>query len=156
MEVAVVALPFSKTEYRARTDRLRAAMAQHGIDVLVVNDVANQYYLSAYDGWSFYTPQVVIVAFNQQDSYWVGRAMDAAGGKLTVWMDEAHVVGYPEEYVQQTDRHPLQWIGKWMRAKGWGARRVASSWRLITTRPKPMPSLSPPYPTRGSLMQASW
>jgi Xaa-Pro aminopeptidase len=120
----MVSLPFDKSEYRERLQRLRAMMSAAGIDLLVVNDVANQHYLSAYDGWSFYTPQVVVVTLHDEDPFWIGRAMDAAGGRLTVWFDHSHVIGYPEEYVQQSDRHPLDWIGAWIRAKGWGALRI--------------------------------
>jgi Xaa-Pro dipeptidase len=50
--------------------------------------------------------------------------MDAAGGRLTVWMDGDHVVGFPETYVQQPDRHPMDWIARWMTEKGWGNARI--------------------------------
>jgi Xaa-Pro aminopeptidase len=121
----MVPLPFSKEEYRARLARLRAAMQTKDIDLLVVTDVANQYYLTAYDGWSFYTPQVVLIPLADADPVWIGRAMDAAGGKLTVWMASEQVIGYPESFVQQDDRHPMDWIGGWIVDRGWGSQRIA-------------------------------
>jgi Xaa-Pro aminopeptidase len=120
----MVSLPFEKVEYSNRLMRLRTVMDGAGIDILIVNDIANQHYLTAYDGWSFYTPQVVLVTVEDEDPFWVGRAMDAAGGRLTVWFDPSHVVGYPEDYVQHRDRHPMDWIGGWIRSKGWGARSI--------------------------------
>lgn len=120
----MIPLPFSKDEYRARLARLRAEMAKRELELLIVTDVANQHYLTAFDSWSFYTPQVVLVPIEDEEPYWIGRAMDAAGGKLTVWMDPARSLGWPEIFVQQTDRHPMDWIAGWIRDKGWGRRRI--------------------------------
>jgi Xaa-Pro dipeptidase len=120
----MIPLPFSKEEYRVRLQRLRAEMAKRGMELLVVTDVANQHYLTAYDGWSFYTPQVVLVPAEDDQPYWIGRAMDAAGGKLTAWMDSSHILGFPEDHVQRTDRHPMDWVAAWIRGKGWGKRRI--------------------------------
>jgi Xaa-Pro dipeptidase len=50
--------------------------------------------------------------------------MDAAGGKLTAWMRPENVVGFPEDYVQRPDRHPMDWIAAWLDSKGWGRRRI--------------------------------
>jgi ectoine hydrolase len=115
--------PFEHKEYETRLARLRAEMARRGMDLLIVTDVANQHYLTAYDGWSFYTPQIVVVPMTDEP-YWVGRAMDAAGGRLTVWMTPDHVIGFPEDYVQQTDRHPMDWMASWIAGKGWGNARI--------------------------------
>jgi Xaa-Pro aminopeptidase len=119
----MVPLPFNQAEYEFRLSRVRAEMAHRGMDLLIVTDIANQHYLTAYDGWSFYTPQVVVVSL-EDHPYWIGRAMDAAGGKLTVWMGPDHVVGFPENLVQQTDRHPMDWIASWIAGKGWNKSRI--------------------------------
>lgn len=116
-------LPFARAEYDERLGRVRARMAQADIDLLVVTDVANQHYLTGYDGWSFYTPQVVIVPI-EDDPTWVGRAMDAAGGRLTAWLPAERIVGWPEDHVHQADRHPMDWVARWMRDKGWGSGRI--------------------------------
>jgi Xaa-Pro dipeptidase len=120
----MVPLPFELSEYAGRLARVRADMAARGLDLLVVTDVANQHYLTGYDGWSFYTPQVVVVPAEDEEPVWLGRAMDAAGGKLTAWMRPENVVGYPEDHVQRTDRHPMDWIAAWLVSKGWGSRRI--------------------------------
>jgi Xaa-Pro aminopeptidase len=132
----MVALPFEKREYVERLTRLRAAMDASGIDILIVNDIANQHYLTAYDGWSFYTPQAVVVTLEGDDPFWIGRAMDAAGGRLTVWFDPSHVIGYPEDLVQRKDRHPMDWIGEWICAKGWGTLRIGIELEAYYYSPK--------------------
>jgi ectoine hydrolase len=119
----MVPLPFDRAEYQSRLSQVRSEMIERGMDLLVVTDIANQHYLTAYDGWSFYTPQIVVVPLADQP-YWIGRAMDAAGGKLTVWMDPDHVVGFPEDLVQQTDRHPMDWMASWIEGKGWSRARI--------------------------------
>ena len=120
----MVKLPFERAEYAARLAAVRTAMAARGIDLLIVTDIANQHYLTGYDGWSFYTPQIVVVAIEDAEPVWIGRAMDAAGGRLTAWMRPENVLGFPETYVQQTDRHPMDWMAEWLRGQGWGSRRI--------------------------------
>src|SRR5215207_11116157 len=115
----MVPLPFELSEYKGRLARVRAEMAARGLDLLVVTDGANQHYLTGYDGWSFYTPQVVVMSAEDEEPVWLGRAMDAAGGKLTAWMRPENVVGFPEDYVQRPDRHPMDWIAAWLDSKGW-------------------------------------
>jgi ectoine hydrolase len=119
----MVSLPFDRAEYQSRLSQVRSEMIKRGMDLLIVTDIANQHYLTAYDGWSFYTPQIVVVPLADQP-YWIGRAMDVAGGKLTVWMEPDHVVGFPEDLVQQTDRHPMDWMASWIEGKGWSRARI--------------------------------
>lgn len=120
----MVPLPFDRREYAARLSLVRQEMQRRGIDLLIVNDVANQHYLTGYDGWSFYTPQIVAVPLDGEP-VWLGRAMDAVGGRLTAWMKPENVVGFPEDHVHQTDRHPMDWMARWLVGKGWGRGRIA-------------------------------
>ncbi len=117
-------LPFTPDEYARRLAKVRHAMSSRGMELLIINDIANQHYLTAYDGWSFYTPQCVFVAIEDEEPIWIGRAMDAAGGKLTAWMSPDNIVGFPEDYVQRPDRHPMDWIAQWIGSRGWGSRRI--------------------------------
>jgi Xaa-Pro aminopeptidase len=120
----MVDLPFERAEYRDRLLRTRAEMERRGLDLLIVTDIANQHYLTGYDGWSFYTPQIVLVPLEDEEPVWIGRAMDAAGGRLTAWMRPENVVGFPEDHVQRADRHPADWMAEWIARRGWGGRRV--------------------------------
>jgi Xaa-Pro dipeptidase len=132
----MIPLPFSKAEYQQRLGRVRERMSALGMDLLILTDVANQHYLTAYDGWSFYTPQVVIVTLEEDQPYWIGRAMDALGGKLTAWMDKDHVLGWPEDHVQTPDRHPMDWVANWIKTKGWGSRRIGIELEAYYYSPK--------------------
>ncbi|MDQ0467251.1 M24 family metallopeptidase [Labrys wisconsinensis] len=120
----MIPLPFPREEYDRRLRAVRSEMQRRGLDLLVVNDIANQHYLTGYDGWSFYTPQVVLVPLEEAEPVWIGRAMDAAGGRLTAWMKPDNVVGFPEELVQRTDAHPMDWIARWIVDRGWGRGSV--------------------------------
>jgi ectoine hydrolase len=81
-------IPFSTAEYQRRLLKTRRAMEARGIDVMFCTDPSNQNWLTAYDGWSFYVHQGVLV-FPDADPVWWGRSMDANGGVRTVWMEDA-------------------------------------------------------------------
>jgi Xaa-Pro aminopeptidase len=131
----MVPLPFEASEYQSRLRSVRQEMGRRRLDLLVVNDIANQHYLTGYDGWSFYTPQIVVVPLDSEP-VWIGRNMDAAGGRLTAWMKPENVVGFPEDYVQQTDRHPMDWIGRWIADRGWGKGRIGIELEAYYYSPK--------------------
>lgn len=100
-------LPFSRAEYDRRLSQTRAAMAKAGLDVLLVTDPSNMAWLTGYDGWSFYVHQGVLV-FHDADPFWWGRRQDSNGALRTVWMADDRVAGYADNYVQSTERHPMQ------------------------------------------------
>lgn len=132
----MIELPFARSEYRTRLQAIRAEMARRSLDLLVVNDVANQHYITGYDGWSFYTPQVVLVPLADEEPVWIGRAMDAAGGLLTAWMKPENIVGFPEDHVQRADRHPMDWIAAWINRKGWGRGNIGIELEAYYYSPK--------------------
>jgi Xaa-Pro dipeptidase len=132
----MIELPFGREEYSRRLRKIRAEMERRGLQLLIINDVANQHYVTGYDGWSFYTPQMVLVPLADEEPVWIGRAMDAAGGLLTAWMKPENVIGFPETYVQQTDRHPMDWIAAWIVQKGWGGRRIGIELEAYYYSPK--------------------
>lgn len=101
--------PFSRAEYDARLVSTRKRMAAGGLAALIVTDPANIYYLTGYDAWSFYTPQCLFVPADG-DPLLFAREMDAAGAHATAWLPRDQVFGYPEDYVQQPDRHPMDWV----------------------------------------------
>ena len=99
--------PFTAAEYSRRIKKTRAAMERAGIDVLFATDPSNQAWLTGYDGWSFYVHQGVILQDNS-DPIWWGRQQDTNGARRTVWMNEANICGYRDEYVQSTTSHPME------------------------------------------------
>ncbi|UDF32357.1 UNVERIFIED_ORG: M24 family metallopeptidase (plasmid) [Roseateles sp. XES5] len=132
----MIELPFALSEYKARLHAIRTEMARRNLDLLIVNDVANQHYITGYDGWSFYTPQAVLVPLADEEPVWIGRAMDAAGGLLTAWMKPENIVGFPEDHVQRADRHPMDWIAAWITRKGWGRGNIGIELEAYYYSPK--------------------
>ncbi len=115
---------FEKSEYLGRVARTKSAMEALGVDLLLVASPANQFYLTGYDGWSFYTPQMVVVAAEEEQPIWFGRAMDAVGATFTAFMDEDHILPYPDGYVSSGERHPIGFLAETIKQRGWGARRI--------------------------------
>ena len=114
---------FTRDEYADRLQRTRQAMERHEIDALVVGDPANINWLTGYDAWSFYTPQVMVVGL-QLEPTWLGREMDAGAAKFTTYLPAEQVVGYPEHLVQMRDVHPVQFIADWMMNAGLDGKRI--------------------------------
>src|SRR5882757_2032555 len=112
-------LLFERDEYLARIARVKAAMAGRGIDLLLVASPANQFWLTGYDGWSFYTPQMVALSLDHDEPIWVGRKMDAVGAKFTAFLKPENVVPYPDTYVGSAERHPLQFVAEEIARRGW-------------------------------------
>lgn len=104
-------LHFSREEFQQRLQRTRTAMESHGIELLVVSDPSNMNWLTGYDGWSFYVHQCVLVSLNDEPM-WFGRSMDANGALRTCYMEPSHVIGYPDHYVQSTERHPMDYLSQ--------------------------------------------
>ena len=102
-------LPFERDEYDDRLRRVRERMAERGLGCLIATDPANMNYLTGYDGWSFYTPQCVVVPL-VGDMRLFTRQMDANGARLTTFLGNDEIHGFPDDFVQQRDRHPMDWI----------------------------------------------
>ena len=41
---------------------------------------------------------------------WFGRGQDANGATRTVYMEDDEIIGYPDHFVQSTDRHPMEYL----------------------------------------------
>ncbi|SDH89438.1 Xaa-Pro dipeptidase [Alteribacillus persepolensis] len=105
---------FPKEEYALRLEKVKEKMEQKGIDVLFLSDPANMNYLTGYDGWSFYVPQMVIVLLEEEEPYWFGRAQDVNGARATSWLSPCRLLSYSDEYVHSTVKHPMEVLAAWM------------------------------------------
>jgi len=110
--------PFPAEEYRGRLARTRLAMADRGLETLIATDPANINYLTGYDGYSFYVHQAVVVAAAWEWPLWIGRAQDVNGARFTSVLPREHLLGYPDEFVQAEDRHPMTFICCRLRERG--------------------------------------
>ena len=115
---------FERGEYLDRLARVKRRMTEQNIDLLLIASPANQFYLTGYDGWSFYTPQMVVVALDREEPIWFGRKMDAVGAEFTVFMDAEHIVPYDDSYVGSADKHPMQALAALIQAEGYARSRI--------------------------------
>ncbi|WP_170751382.1 M24 family metallopeptidase [Ruegeria lacuscaerulensis] len=113
---------FSRAEYDRRLAKTRSAMAAAGLNALFVQDPSNMAWLTGYEGWSFYVHQGVVV-LHDADPIWWGRNQDANGARRTVWMSDDRIHGYADNYVQSTERHPMQDLAKLLLENGLGQAR---------------------------------
>jgi ectoine hydrolase len=120
-------LAFSKAEYVKRVKKVQNEMRKRRIDVLLVTDPGNMNWLTGYDGWSFYVHQGVIVHVDETEPYWFGRYMDRSAALLRCYMKDEKLIGYPEEYVQNLRKHPMDWLARNVfMNKGWHEATVAA------------------------------
>lgn len=110
-------LHFSHDEFAARIAKTRHAMAAQGIDLLIVSDPSNMNWLTGYDGWSFYVHQCVVLSLDG-DPLWYGRGQDANGALRTCFMDPVNIIGYPDNYVQSPQRHPMDYLSAQLTDRG--------------------------------------
>lgn len=115
---------FDRMEYMQRLATTKARMADAGVELLLCTDPANMHYLTGYDGWSFYVPQLVAVAVDEEQPVWIGRGIDANGAKVTTFLDHDNIYGYPDDYVQTPLRHPMNFVADVIKRRGWGTCAV--------------------------------
>lgn len=102
-------LIFDVEEFKGRVKRVQESMQEKSIEVLLVSDPSNIYYLSGYDAWSFYVPQGLVVTLTDEMPVFIGRHMDAFAGVVkTTWLDEQHVRWYADTTIHSTTSHPMQ------------------------------------------------
>jgi ectoine hydrolase len=116
-------LPFSPEEYARRIDKTRHAMAARDVELIIVSDPSNMAWLTGYDGWSFYVHQAVLLGLDGAP-VWFGRGQDANGARRTCFMTDDDIIGYPDHYVQSTERHPMDFLAPQIAARGGGSARI--------------------------------
>lgn len=93
-------LHFERAEFEARVAAVKKEMSRRGIDILLLSEPANHNYLTGYNAYSFYTPQMVIVALSHEEPIWVGRLMDRVSALMTTYLAQDNIRAYPDRYVQ--------------------------------------------------------
>lgn len=108
---------FGQQEYRERTARLRKRMLERGIDSLLVLNESNMNYLTGYDGYSEYVPQLALVRQDEEDPWLILREMDIACATATSYLPHARILGYGEKYIGSGQRTPWEPIGDLIRER---------------------------------------
>ncbi len=116
-------LHFPLSEYERRIAKTRSVMAGRGLDLVIVSDPSNMAWLTGYDGWSFYVHQAVVLGLEGEPVWW-GRGMDGNGARRTAFMSHDNIVGYPDHFVQSTERHPMEHLAKEIEDRGWARARI--------------------------------
>lgn len=116
-------LHFSRAEFLQRIDKTRGEMAARGLDLLIVTDPSNMNWLTGYDGWSFYVHQCVVLTLDGEP-LWFGRGQDANGALRTCFMTPGAIIGYPDHYVQSTERHPMDYLSALLTDRGYGGSTI--------------------------------
>lgn len=120
-------LAFSKKEYLQRVRKVRREMRKRKVDVLLVTDPGNMNWLTGYDGWSFYVHQGALVDVDREEPIWFGRRMDHSAARLRCFMKIENMVSYPEEYVQNSEKHPMSWLAEHIFIpNGWHGATIAT------------------------------
>ncbi len=114
---------FEKEEYEIRISKVRKSMDEKNIEVLIVTDPSNMAWLTGYDGWSFYVHQCVVLSL-EGEPFWYGRGMDTNGAKLTVFMQHENIIGYPDDYVQNPEKHPMDYLSKILTEKNCAQKTI--------------------------------
>ena len=113
---------FSKEEYAQRQSKVRNSMNASNVDVLIVYDPANMFWLTGYDGWSFYVHQCVVISDN--DLFWYGRGIDAKGAELTTDLDLKNIISYPDDFVMTPDKHPMEHLASILKEKRFDNKNI--------------------------------
>lgn len=115
--------PFSAAEYQTRLEKVRASMAEYQLDALIIGDPSNMNWLTGFDAWSFYVPQVMLVQ-HDAEPIWMGRKMDAGAIALTTHLKPESVMPYAEEFVQCNGIHPMDIIAGFLHKLGLNGKRI--------------------------------
>jgi ectoine hydrolase len=67
---------------------------------------------------------MVLLHIDEPDPIWFGRKMDSIGAKFTVFMTDDKIIPYPDEYVASRERHPMQYLARIIRDRGWDKGRL--------------------------------
>ena len=116
--------PFDKTEYQQRVNKVQQRMQAAGFDLLICQDPASMGWLTGFDGWSFYTPQAVLVHLEESSPIWFGRAQDAKSAHITTDIPGDNIIGFSEGLVHHQTGHPFDELCDLIIARGWGSARI--------------------------------
>jgi Xaa-Pro dipeptidase len=117
-------LPFVVDEYRARVGRVQDEMARRGIDVLMINNLENIYYLSGYRTIGYYSFMALFVPASG-DPIHLTRLIEKSSLEGSSWIDDFVLYSDTEHY--------LDVVTRVFKERGWDGLRIGvdkSAWYL--------------------------
>ena len=141
--------PFSKAEFDQRLERVRASMSNRNLDAVLIGDPSNMNWLTGFDAWSFYVPQVMLVTHDHAP-IWMGRMMDAGAVTLTTYLSKESIMPYPEDVVQRDGVHPMEVVSGFLADLGLDGKSIGYESDTYYFSPKSLECL------QKDLSNASW
>tara|TARA_B100000686_G_scaffold327418_1_gene386327 strand:+ start:321 stop:1511 length:1191 start_codon:yes stop_codon:yes gene_type:complete len=117
-------LPFSVSEYRDRLGRVQAEMAERGLDLMMVHQLENTYWLTGYRTIGFYSYMVLFVPVEGEPVH-LSRSIEKSVLQGTTWIPNIETYPDTENYVDATIRV--------MKERGWDSGQIGvdeRSWYL--------------------------
>ncbi len=115
---------FDQLEYKNRLSAVKKIMNEKSFDMLVCQDPANMCWLTGFDGWSFYTPQAVIVHLNEDWPIWFGREQDAKSATITTDIPQKNIISFSEPLVHHETLHPFDELSDYIKYRKWESNRI--------------------------------
>lgn len=136
---------FTKDEYDERLYRVRQSMRDSNLDALIIGDPSNINWLTGYDAWSFYTPQMMLVGLDK-GPFWMGREMDAGAARFTTYLTSDQIIAYPEDLVQRVNTHPAIFLADQIAALGVGRGAIGYESDVYYLSPRALSELQKGLP----------
>jgi ectoine hydrolase len=111
-------------DYRRRIALVQRRMVEVGIDVLIVPAPENMYYLTGYDGWSFYLNQCLVLSLDRPVPFWIGRGSDRHVASASPVIDGVHVYG--DDYIQSQTLGPYDFVADRIIEFGWDEKTIGA------------------------------
>ena len=115
---------FERAEFERRVTDVRQRMQDNGFDLLICQDPANMGWLTGFDGWSFYTPQAVVVHLEESWPIWFGREQDAKSAHITTDLPAENIIAFSEPLVHHETKHPFDELCDLIKSRGWANARI--------------------------------
>lgn len=116
--------PFLPVEFRRRVQDVKQRMERTGLDLLICQDPANMYWLTGYDGYSFYVPQAVLVQLQSDMPIWFGRFVDVNSAHITTDLPSENIKSFSDHRLQHPELHPFDDLCDLINSRGWGSDRI--------------------------------
>ena len=116
--------PFPKSEYDRRIAQTKQSMVAKGFDLIICQDPANMNWLTGFDGWSFYTPQAVLLHLEEEAPIWFGRPQDAKAAHITTDMPPENITTFSETLIHHPTEHPYDDLAALITGRGWASDRI--------------------------------
>lgn len=108
---------FTTDEFRRRLAGTQRLMVEAGMDALLVLSEPNIFYLTGYEGYSDYVPQMALLTADGNAPWLILREMDVACATPTCWLPEGHIAPYAEKFIGSRERTPWEPIADFIASK---------------------------------------